>query len=210
MGSQNYGIDPIVATQIAKDVGEIQGMGVETAIVIGGGNIFRGLAASARGMDRATADYMGMLATVINALALQLDGKLLVQGKSMSPENLFRVDAKGAIDGTFVSSYANATYLGLDGSGNVLVYDLTNRRVVANPGDQADQRVHLTIQPRNHNDAASSSASPTAPARSSRLSRARARSHGSIHARKATTSRCFWQTPTRHCSCSPAPTRSRS
>ncbi len=71
MGNQTYGIDPAVATQIAKDVAEIQEMGVETAIVIGGGNIFRGVAASARGMDRATADYMGMLATVINALALQ-------------------------------------------------------------------------------------------------------------------------------------------
>jgi uridylate kinase len=58
MGEQNYGIDPEVANQIAKDVSEIQGMGVETAIVIGGGNIFRGVAASARGMDRATADYM--------------------------------------------------------------------------------------------------------------------------------------------------------
>src|SRR5215204_3103087 len=71
MGEQTYGIDPAVVTQIARDVAEIQGMGVETAIVIGGGNIFRGVAASARGMDRATADYMGMLATVINALALQ-------------------------------------------------------------------------------------------------------------------------------------------
>src|ERR687885_1850501 len=71
MGDQSYGIDPAVATQIARDVAEIQAMGVETAIVIGGGNIFRGVAASARGMDRATADYMGMLATVINALALQ-------------------------------------------------------------------------------------------------------------------------------------------
>ena len=71
MGEQSYGIDPAVATQIAKDVSEIQGLGVETAIVIGGGNIFRGVAASARGMDRATADYMGMLATIINALALQ-------------------------------------------------------------------------------------------------------------------------------------------
>jgi uridylate kinase len=71
MGEQTYGIDPAVANQIAMDVAEIQGMGVETAIVIGGGNIFRGVAASARGMDRATADYMGMLATVINALALQ-------------------------------------------------------------------------------------------------------------------------------------------
>src|ERR687886_2802507 len=71
MGEQSYGIDPAVATQIARDIAEIQSMGVEVAIVIGGGNIFRGVAASARGMDRATADYMGMLATVINALALQ-------------------------------------------------------------------------------------------------------------------------------------------
>jgi uridylate kinase len=71
MGDQQFGVDPAVATRIAKDVGEIQGLGVQTAIVIGGGNIFRGLAASTKGMDRATADYMGMLATVINALALQ-------------------------------------------------------------------------------------------------------------------------------------------
>src|ERR671912_1680202 len=71
MGEKTYGIDPAVTSQIAHDVQEIQGLGVETAIVIGGGNIFRGVAASARGMDRATGDYMGMLATVINALALQ-------------------------------------------------------------------------------------------------------------------------------------------
>jgi uridylate kinase len=71
MGEQQFGVDPAVAARIARDVREIQGLGVQTAIVIGGGNIFRGLAASARGMDRATADYMGMLATVINALALQ-------------------------------------------------------------------------------------------------------------------------------------------
>jgi len=71
MGDEQFGVDPATATRIAIDVGEIQGLGVETAIVIGGGNIFRGLAASARGMDRATGDYMGMLATVINALALQ-------------------------------------------------------------------------------------------------------------------------------------------
>ncbi len=71
MGDQQFGVDPAVSTRIARDVGEIQGLGVQTAIVIGGGNIFRGLAASAKGMDRATADYMGMLATVINALALQ-------------------------------------------------------------------------------------------------------------------------------------------
>ena len=71
MGEQQFGVDPAVATRIALDVGSIQSLGVETAIVIGGGNLFRGLAASAKGMDRATADYMGMLATVINALALQ-------------------------------------------------------------------------------------------------------------------------------------------
>src|SRR4051812_34619999 len=71
MGEKAYGIDPAVTAQIAQDVHEIQGLGVQTAIVIGGGNIFRGVAASARGMDRATGDYMGMLATVINALALQ-------------------------------------------------------------------------------------------------------------------------------------------
>jgi uridylate kinase len=71
MGEQSFGIDPAVTTQIAKDISEIQGMGVQTAVVIGGGNLFRGLAASAKGMERATADYMGMLATVINALALQ-------------------------------------------------------------------------------------------------------------------------------------------
>jgi len=71
MGEQQFGIDPAVATQIAKEIAEIQALGIQTAIVIGGGNLFRGLAASAKGMDRATADYMGMLATVINALALQ-------------------------------------------------------------------------------------------------------------------------------------------
>ena len=71
MGEQTYGIDPVVATQIAKDIAEIQSMGVEIALVLGGGNIFRGVAASSRGMDRAHADYMGMLATVINSLALQ-------------------------------------------------------------------------------------------------------------------------------------------
>src|SRR6187399_1650697 len=71
MGDQQYGVDPKVVSRIADDIQDIQRLGVETAIVIGGGNIFRGLAASARGMDRATADYMGMLATVINGLALQ-------------------------------------------------------------------------------------------------------------------------------------------
>jgi uridylate kinase len=71
MGEQAFGIDPAVATQIAKEIGEVQSLGIQTAVVIGGGNLFRGLAASARGMERSTADHMGMLATVINALALQ-------------------------------------------------------------------------------------------------------------------------------------------
>jgi len=71
MGEQAFGIDPTVTGQIAREIAEIQSLGIQIAIVIGGGNLFRGLAASAKGMDRATADYMGMLATVINALALQ-------------------------------------------------------------------------------------------------------------------------------------------
>jgi len=71
MAEKQFAIDPAVTTQIAKDILEIQALGVQTAIVIGGGNLFRGLAASAKGMDRATADYMGMLATVINGLAIQ-------------------------------------------------------------------------------------------------------------------------------------------
>ena len=71
MGSQSYGLDVKVIDSISKEIKTVYGLGVEVAIVIGGGNIFRGIAASANGMDRATADYMGMLATVINALALQ-------------------------------------------------------------------------------------------------------------------------------------------
>jgi len=70
-GSQGYGIDPLVIDRIASEVRDVAALGVQIAIVIGGGNIFRGVAASAGGMERATADYMGMLATVINALALQ-------------------------------------------------------------------------------------------------------------------------------------------
>src|SRR3989440_10198385 len=70
-GSQGYGIDPPVLDRVGAEVRDVTELGVQVAIVIGGGNIFRGIAASAGGMDRATADYMGMLATVINALALQ-------------------------------------------------------------------------------------------------------------------------------------------
>ena len=70
-GSLGYGIDPPVLDRIGAEVRDVADLGVQLAIVIGGGNIFRGVAASAGGMDRATADYMGMLATIINALALQ-------------------------------------------------------------------------------------------------------------------------------------------
>ncbi len=71
MGKESYGIDSAVLNDIAAEVGEVHGLGVQLAVVIGGGNIFRGVSGASRGMDRSTADYMGMLATVMNALALQ-------------------------------------------------------------------------------------------------------------------------------------------
>jgi uridylate kinase len=71
MGDQEYGTDPERVQSIARDICEVHRRGVAIAVVVGGGNIYRGLAAAARGMDRATGDYMGMLATVLNALALQ-------------------------------------------------------------------------------------------------------------------------------------------
>jgi uridylate kinase len=70
-GQQGYGIDPDILTGIAREIRGVVDLGVQLAIVIGGGNIFRGVAASSAGMDRASADYMGMLATVMNSLALQ-------------------------------------------------------------------------------------------------------------------------------------------
>jgi uridylate kinase len=70
-GDQGYGIDPATISTIAAEIKEVVDTGVQLALVIGGGNIFRGLAASSKGMDRASADYMGMLATVINSLAMQ-------------------------------------------------------------------------------------------------------------------------------------------
>lgn len=70
-GEQGYGIDPETITTIAQEISEVVTSGVQLALVIGGGNIFRGLAASSKGMDRASADYMGMLATMMNSLAMQ-------------------------------------------------------------------------------------------------------------------------------------------
>ncbi len=71
MGNESYGIDSNVLRNISEEIQEIHSLGVQIALVIGGGNIFRGISGASRGMDRATADYMGMLATVMNALALQ-------------------------------------------------------------------------------------------------------------------------------------------
>ena len=71
MGKAEFGIDPAIIERVANEVKELVNLGIEVAIVIGGGNIFRGVSLSASGMDRATGDYMGMLATVINALAIQ-------------------------------------------------------------------------------------------------------------------------------------------
>lgn len=71
MGSLNYGIDPVVVQTVASEVADVVASGVQVAIVVGGGNIFRGVKAAASGMDRATADYIGMLATVMNAMTLQ-------------------------------------------------------------------------------------------------------------------------------------------
>ena len=71
MGNLGYGIDPVVVQEIAAEVAQVVSDGVQMAIVVGGGNIFRGVKASAAGMDRATADYIGMIATVMNAMTLQ-------------------------------------------------------------------------------------------------------------------------------------------
>jgi uridylate kinase len=71
LGQRSYGVDPDMCAFIAQQVKEVHGLGVQVGVVVGGGNIFRGLAASAKGMDRATGDYIGMLATVMNGLALQ-------------------------------------------------------------------------------------------------------------------------------------------
>ena len=70
-GEKGFGIDPETVSHICREVAEVAGMGLELALVIGGGNIFRGLSSSAKGMDRSTADYMGMLATILNAMAVQ-------------------------------------------------------------------------------------------------------------------------------------------
>jgi uridylate kinase len=71
MGERDYGLDPTVVARIGEEIGSVHELGVEVCVVIGGGNIFRGVSGAAAGMERASADYMGMLATVINSLAMQ-------------------------------------------------------------------------------------------------------------------------------------------
>src|SRR6476620_2610424 len=71
MGQREFGLDSEMVGAIARDIGDVVGMGVQVCVVIGGGNIFRGISGAAAGMDRAQADYMGMLATVMNALGMQ-------------------------------------------------------------------------------------------------------------------------------------------
>ncbi|MFM7714801.1 MAG: uridine monophosphate kinase, partial [Microcystis sp.] len=71
MGNLGYGIDPMVVSAIAQEISEVVDQGIQLAIVVGGGNIFRGVKAASAGMDRATADYIGMIATVMNAMTLQ-------------------------------------------------------------------------------------------------------------------------------------------
>ena len=90
-GDTSYGIDPIAVNYLSEQIGEAVGLGVEVAVVMGGGNIWRGEAAESRGMDRATADYAGMLATIINALALQ-DG-LEQQGIDVRTQSALQMQA---------------------------------------------------------------------------------------------------------------------
>lgn len=71
-GEAQFGIDPAIVQQLAQQIKRVASLEVQVAIVIGGGNIFRGIAASSQGMDRATGDYMGMVATVLNALAIRM------------------------------------------------------------------------------------------------------------------------------------------
>ena len=95
MGSRDYGLDPEAVEQIATDVRDVQGMNIQVCLVVGGGNIFRGLSAAAKGMDRATADYMGMLATVINSLAMQKGRVVIFAAGTGNP--FFTTDTAAAL-----------------------------------------------------------------------------------------------------------------
>ncbi|MDZ4321008.1 MAG: uridine monophosphate kinase, partial [Phenylobacterium sp.] len=91
MGEQGFGIDPNTLEAVAKDIAEVVSHGVELCLVIGGGNIFRGVSLAGKGMERSSADYMGMLATVMNALALQ--GALEKEGVFTRVQSAIPMDA---------------------------------------------------------------------------------------------------------------------
>ena len=116
-GNQGYGIDPVVLDRVASEVRDVSSLGVQIAIVIGGGNIFRGIAASAGGMERATADYMGMLATVINALALQdaLEKGRVVIFAAGTGNPFFTTDTAGALRAVEIGAEAILKATKVDG-----------------------------------------------------------------------------------------------
>ena len=102
MGDQGFGLHPPTVERIAREVKSVHDLGVEICMVIGGGNIFRGLQGSAQGMERTTADYMGMLATVMNALAMQSALEALGEDDEAAPvpeQDLDEVTAPIAEDG---------------------------------------------------------------------------------------------------------------
>lgn len=96
MGSQGFGIDVAVADRIAADIAQARAMGVEVGVVVGGGNIFRGVAVASKGGDRVTGDHMGMLATVINALALATSLRRSTSIRSCSRQSRCRKSARAS------------------------------------------------------------------------------------------------------------------
>jgi len=113
MGSQPYGIDMSVADRLSNDIAGAVAEGAEIAVVVGGGNIFRGLSGAAKGMDRATADYMGMLATVMNALALQNS----LEHRGVQARVLSAIPMP-----TVCESYVRPKALSYLGRGNVVIF----------------------------------------------------------------------------------------
>lgn len=116
MGSQQYGIDPLALSSYCEDIKEIVDEGVEVAIVIGGGNIFRGMQGAAKGFDRVQGDYMGMLATVINSMALQAElEKQGMKAKLLSGLNIDPIAE--STSGRKASNYLKEGYVVIIGGG---------------------------------------------------------------------------------------------
>ena len=116
MGQQQYGIDPLALTSYCEDINEIVSQGIEVAIVIGGGNIFRGMQGAAKGFDRVQGDYMGMLATVINSMALQAElEKQGMKAKLLSGLNIDPIAE--STSGRKASNYLKEGYVVIIGGG---------------------------------------------------------------------------------------------